>query len=213
MDEKKILVLKEAHYINKGLHRRCYLHPNNDRLCVKILYNHNAEAIKSNRREINYYLHLSKRNITWSAVPRYYGALQTNYGDGHVFDLIRDYDDNIAKTLDAYLTDPYLTATYYEQLLFAFRTLKRTLLADRIITMALKSKNILFQRLAQHQARLVIIDNIGNPTFIPVASYFVGPARHKIERTWQRFIHLMQAETQHNPHAQRLLAELSQGIN
>lgn len=200
--------LTDKEYISKGLHRKCYHHPDDANKCIKVNYNEGAEA--ETNREIAYYNHLIKRNISWDALAKYYGPVSTNYGEGQVFELIRDYNGKTSIPLEKYLADQHLTEQYYNALVIALRALKSALLKNRIITMTIKSKNILFQHLTPENNRLIIIDNIGNSTFIPIANYISFFAKAKIERTWQRFLKSLIRENQTNPVVSRLIAEVIQ---
>ena len=53
--------------------------------------------------------------------------------------------------------------------------------------MTLKTKNILFQQDTRSSGKLVIVDNVGNSDFIPIANYSAVLARRKIRRKWLRF--------------------------
>lgn len=204
---QNLIHLTEQDYIGKGLHRKCYHHPADLNRCIKINYNDGAE--EETNREIAYYKHLIKRNIEWLALPQYYGTISTNYGQGQVFELIRDYNGQISTSLEHYLAEPQLTEQYYDALILAMRHLKSALLKDRIITMTIKSKNILFQQHTVKQNRLIIIDNIGNSTFIPIANYISLFAVRKIERTWQRFLKSIIKENANN----KWISQLVQAIN
>ncbi|OCG07777.1 hypothetical protein A9G13_06075 [Gilliamella sp. wkB178] len=203
-----IIQLTDKDYISKGLHRKCYHHPDDANKCIKVNYNHGAE--EETNREVAYYKHLIKRNISWNVLARYYGPVMTNYGEGQVFELIRDYDGNTSTSLEKYLADQQLTEQYYVALVVSLKQLKASLLEDRLITMTIKSKNILFQHLTPEQNRLIIIDNIGNSTFIPVANYVRFFATAKIARTWQRFLKSLIRENQHNSLISRLVNEVNQ---
>lgn len=203
-----IIQLTDKDYISKGLHRKCYHHPDDANKCIKVNYNEGAD--EETNREIAYYKHLIKRNISWNALARYYGSVTTNFGEGQVFELIRDYNGKTASSLEKYLADEQLTEQYYVALVKSLKELKSALLKDRIITMTIKSKNILFQHLTPEQNRLIIIDNIGNSTFIPIANYISFFATAKIERTWQRFLISLIRENQHNSLITRLINEVSQ---
>ncbi|WP_294611189.1 YrbL family protein [uncultured Gilliamella sp.] len=203
-----IIQLTDKDYISKGLHRKCYHHPDDANKCIKVNYNEGAD--EETNREIAYYKHLIKRNISWNALARYYGSVTTNFGEGQVFELIRDYNGKTASSLEKYLADEQLTEQYYVALVKSLKELKSALLKDRIITMTIKSKNILFQHLTPEQNRLIIIDNIGNSTFIPIANYISFFATAKIERTWQRFLTSLIRENQHNSLITRLINEVSQ---
>lgn len=202
------ITLSEKDYISRGLHRKCYHHPENANKCIKVNYNEGAE--EETNREIAYYKHLIKRNVSFDALAKYYGPVLTNYGNGHIFELIRDYNGETAIPLEKYLANKSLTEKYFDQLVTGLKELKSALLKDRIITMTIKSKNILFQQLSDTNSRLVIIDNIGNSTFIPIANYIPCFAKSKIERTWQRFLKSIVKENSHNPLLTRLIDVLNQ---
>jgi len=84
-----------------GNNRRCYYHPDDRNLCVKVVHPDIGEKV--NNREKKYYQLLQKRDISWDRLARYQGAVATDQGEGLVFDVVRDYDGSIAKTVDHYL--------------------------------------------------------------------------------------------------------------
>ena len=170
--------------IGKGLHRECFVHPEDSNLCVKIVV---AGKSDENRREASYYTRLDRRGVSWEMLPRFHGLVQTNLGEGAIFDLVRDYDGPVSHTLAHYLASKRLTAEHATVLRPALANLKSYLLQNRIITMTLKPKNILFQQYAAGEGRLVIVDNIGNSDFIPLANHSKWLARRKIQRKWRRF--------------------------
>jgi hypothetical protein len=204
---KNLIQLAEKDYISKGLHRKCYHHPDDLSKCIKVNYNDGAE--EETNREIAYYKHLMNRKISWDVLAKYYGPVVTNFGQGHVFELIRDYDGKISTPLEKYLSDEQLTKQHYDALVMSLKALKAALLKDRIITMTIKSKNILFQHLTTEKSRLIIIDNIGNSTFIPIANYVGFFAKAKIERTWQRFLSSLIRENRHNSLMTKLIDEVN----
>jgi hypothetical protein len=67
------------------------------------------------------------------------------------------------------------------------KDLKTTLIADSIVTMTIKPKNIVYQKTSATEGRLLIIDNIGNSDFLPLANHIGLLARLKTKRKWQRF--------------------------
>lgn len=203
----QIIQLTDKDYISKGLHRKCYHHPTNPDQCIKVNYNDGAE--QETNREIAYYKHLIKRNISWDALAKYYGPVQTNFGEGHLFELIRNYDGKTSTPLETYLADQQLTQQYYDELIDLLKALKTVLLNNRIITMTIKSKNILFQHISEQKSRLVIIDNIGNSTFIPIANYVPYFAKAKIERTWHRFLKSLIKENPNNNLIKNLVDEVN----
>ena len=168
----------------KGLHRACFVHPDDDKLCIKVVVYGDQQETK---REQACYKLLKRRNISWQHLPRFYGNIDTNLGAGAVFDLIRDHDGHISKTLEFYLAQAHFT-NRHDDLIAALAELKHYLLQYDIIPMAIKPKNVLYQQCGQEQGRLVLVDNIGNADFIPICNYIPFLAKKKIIRRWDRFL-------------------------
>ncbi len=179
-----MITLSEDDFLARGMHRDCYVHPEDDRLCIKISL---RGDVRETEREIAYYGHLDRRKVSWEMLPRYHGTVETNRGPGAVFDLIRDADGAVSTTLEQYLVDPDPPAEMAEDLARAFRALKAYLLGNRIITRTIKAKNLVYKRAAAGRGRLVVIDNIGNTEFVPYCNYVAVFARKKISRKWRQF--------------------------
>lgn len=170
--------------IGKGLHRECFVHPLDPSLCIKIVV---AGTINENHREASYYRHLARRGISWKMLTRFHTLEATTLGEGAVFDLVRDYEGTVSRTLAHYLGSATLEGSLETALGNALGHLKTYLLDNRIITMTLKPKNILFRLDGPTSGTLVIVDNIGNSDFLPIANYSGALARRKIQRKWRRF--------------------------
>jgi PhoP regulatory network protein YrbL len=179
-----MLELNRNTLIGKGLHRECFIHPGNPALCVKVVVAGNSNE---NRREAKYYRQLARRGVSWEMLSKFHGLVATNLGEGAMFDLVRDGDGQVSKPLAHYLESETLSALHGDTLAGAVEELRTYLLRNRIITMTLKTKNILFQQDTRNSGRLVIVDNIGNSDFIPIANYSAVLARRKIRRKWLRF--------------------------
>ena len=197
-----IIDIDSSDFVGKGLHRECYVHPKNENLCIKIVVSGDH---KECQREQNYYRFLESRNISWEMLARFYGIVETNVGQGSVFDLIRNHDGSISKTLEYYLTTNEKTESHYFELSKAISLLKTYLYQQKIITMTLKSKNILFKKMSHKAARLVIIDNIGNSDLIPICDYSAYFSRKKILRKWMRFESSLLNTYAHNEALHRML--------
>ena len=197
-----MISIEKSGLIGTGHHRECYRHPENKNLCIKIIVSGNS---KESRREKKYYRRLQKRGVSWDMIPRYYGEIETNMGSGSVFDLVFDHDGAISKNLKHYLSSNQLTEANYSQLSNALDSLKDYLLQQQIITMTMNPNNILCKKLASGSLRLYVIDNIGNPVFIPicnVSSYF---AKKKILRKWKRFEDRLLSKYKHNNALHKML--------
>ncbi len=198
-----MLKLRPSLLIARGLHRACYVHPDNSDLCVKVVVN---GGLEETRREQAYYRLLERRGASWDMLARFHGNWETDLGSGAVFDLIRDFDGGISQPLHHYLTsttedqEPYL-----QGLVQAFACLKTTLLRENIITMALKTANIVYRRTSDAAGTMVIIDGVGNSDLIPVASYIGLFAKRKILSKWRRFESWLQAEYPDNSLLRQLL--------
>lgn len=178
-----MLELSAATLVGKGLHREVHVHPDDDSKCVKVVVLRGEEET---RREQAYYRFLQRRNIDWISLPQFYGNEETNMGPGAVFDLIRDNDGQVSKTLEFYLDNLSSTPELVESISQALLNLKRDLLEQNIITMTLKPKNMVLQR-QNDGMRCLIIDNIGNSDIVPISSYVRFFGRKKIERKWEKF--------------------------
>ena len=170
--------------IGKGLHRECFSHPQDNSLCVKIAVNEN---ITETRREQSYYRLLESRKVSWAMLPKFHGNIDTNMGSGAVFDMIRNPDGAVSKTLEFYLRSIEESRRHYSDLLSAFVALKDYLLKEQIITMTIKPKNIVYQESGEERGKLFIVDNIGNSDYLPLCNYSKMFGSKKIRRKWQRF--------------------------
>ena len=188
--------------IGKGLHREVYRHPENNNLCIKVVVHGNHDE---SRREKKYYRHLERKNISWDMIPVFHGDIETNVGLGAVFDLIQDHDGSVSKTLGHYLSSNDETKANASRLSDALALLKDYLLQQQVITMTLKPKNILCQRMKSGDFRLFVVDNIGNSDFIPICNYSSYLARKKILRKWKSFENRMLSRYEHNAALQQML--------
>ena len=192
-----MITLTEDTFIGRGSHRACHIHPENPNRCIKIGEINSKESL----RERKCYRLLQKRDISWDALSRFYGLVDTNLGTGAVFDLIRDYDGKISKNLDYYL-EKYSENTeenrlqrdsLYGEITHSIKQLKVDLLANKILVRSLLGENILFKKISENQGRLVIIDNIGNSDFLPICDFVGFFAKKKIQRKWKNFENLLMA--------------------
>lgn len=179
-----MLTLESSSLIGRGLRRECYFHPEDGNKCIKVVV---AGDHEETVREQSYYRLLEKRNISWQMLARFYGNVETNRGEGAVFELIRDYNKEVSKTLGQYFSANNETDLDYQDLSRTLPLLKQYLLKWKIVTMALKPQNIVYKKINESEGILVVIDNIGNSDFIPICNYVNWMAAQKIRRKWQRF--------------------------
>lgn len=177
-----MLILKDK--IGSGRHRRCYSHPQDNNKCIKVLYNPDDGGMKEVKRETTYYRRKSSQIRACHAIPNYYGKVNTNLGHGHIFDLVKDYDGQISKSLGYYIQHNKISDAVLRKKL---KELRQSLIECGISTMTLKEYNILYRKTSPEEGYLVVIDNIGEAEFLPIASLFRFLHRKKIDRIFQRF--------------------------
>lgn len=176
--------------VGKGYHRECYVHPDNPDLCIKVMVVSGGEA--ETVREQAYYKLLQKRGVAWDMLPRFHGTVETNLGSGAIFDLIKDPCGKTSRTLKQYLESETLKKLNAHGLQDHLQSLKAYLIAQNIMTMTIKPKNIVYQKRENENDLCVIIDNIGNSDFIGISSYSRYFGRKKIDRKWARFVTKME---------------------
>lgn len=195
-----MISLEESGLVGRGFHRSCYRHPEDPRLCIKVL---DGDHQKEADREIAYYRQLERKGVTWEMLSRYHGSIETNLGLGQVFDLITDPNGETAKTLEYYMKSQDLSDNHLldsdnssdkQKLILSLQKLKCYLLSNKIITTEIKPRNIVCQRFGGQEFRAIIVDDIGNTEFIPFSSYINFLAKAKINRKWERFERLLKKE-------------------
>jgi hypothetical protein len=196
----RVLSLKGLEPVGKGTNRACYQHPEDETKCIKVTI---SDDFAESNREKKYYSLLERREISWEMLARYYGTVETDMGEGLVFDLIRDADGLISKPLVHYFTTEALTSEL-EDPIGKFHALKQYLLEQKIIVKDLGIYNILYQKLNNGGGRYMIIDGVTNNDFLPFATYIDYFAVKKITRRWERFATKFRNRIQNNPLALRL---------
>jgi len=201
-----MLTLESSSLIGRGLRRECYFHPEDGNKCIKVVV---AGDYEETVREQSYYRLLEKRNISWQMLARFYGNVETNRGEGAVFELVRDYNGEVSKTLEQYFSANNETDLNYQDLSRTLPLLKQYLLKWKIVTMALKPQNIVYKKIHESEGVLVVIDNIGNSDFIPICNYVNWMAAQKIRRKWQRFEDSIKKDYTRNRALQQMVGNLN----
>ena len=182
------LSISDSLYIGKGQDRECYQHPICRNKCIKVTVSKNY---RQHFHDIKNYRLLERRGIDWTYLSRFYNLCETNLGIGLVFELIKDYNGTVSKTLDHRLRFKHLKINS-PSLNKALSILKEFLLEEGITTRDLKGSNILVQYSSKTEYRLVIVDGLGHNELIPVFKLSKALTKMKIERGWKRFLHNLQ---------------------
>lgn len=179
-----MLALSPELLIGRGLHRECYIHPENQSRCIKVVIQ--GDDVET-QREQSYYRFLEKRLTDWTALPRFHGNLATNLGPGAVFDLIRNDNKDISIPISTYLEDVDNFHRHTEDIASAFRAFQSYQLKHNIQTMSLKPWNLVYRLNKSGQGKIYLIDSLGNSDFIPLCSYSKFLGSKKILRKWAKF--------------------------
>jgi len=182
-----IIVLDEEHYIAEGHTQKCYKHPEHKNLCIKIV-KYNPSSGSRNIHEIDYYEKLKKKHkkYAYPFYSKYYGTVNTNLGNGYIFDLIRDIPTNeISLTLCDYLK--MKNAPFSDDLLTQeLDRLKKMMIEYKVVARDLYARNICCKVISNTSIKLVIIDGMGHRDFIPLVDYFSFFTKLKIERIFEK---------------------------
>lgn len=204
--ESKVIVLDEGLLYGRGSHKECYLHPLNDRLCIKVPYNDGGKI--DLEREIKYIELLKFKNKDYSILPKYIGKVQTSRGRGYIFELIKDYTGEKSLTLEDFLKDEILLSDNLDLVTGLLKQLRTNLLQNEIITMGLFPENIIFQRISNNKYRIRIVNDMGSAALIPLEYYFSFFAIKKVLRRWQRFINVVR-----NDYSNKYINKLLENID
>jgi len=178
-----MIEIKDEHYIAEGLARKCYYHPDDTNLCIKV--GKPEIEVKHLYKEIHYFDKIKHKDITKYAYPfyaNYLGEVTTNLGVGFVYDLIKDETTkNISLTLRHYLEMP--DAPFSDGMFVkGLDLLKQQMITHKVFVGDLRARNICVKILKDNTFQLIIIDGIGHRDFFPLADWFHYFAKKKVER-------------------------------
>ena len=196
-----MLKLAEREPFAIGGTRRCYVHPRDEQLCVKVLRADRTAAMRlraargwrklkgergfdDQRKELKAYRALERQGMNdWTHVPRCFGTVETDMGVGIVTALHRDWRGGFPPNLEQLLPDAGLSPP----LAAAINEFKVWLRRERFLSRDLLPHNIIAVAVAAERFRLVIVDGIGNSELVPFSSWFDACARRKVERKIGKF--------------------------
>lgn len=182
-----MLVLKEEDLLAKGGERLCFVHPQDATKVIKIVYTHGVHN-NQNELEFNYYAILKKRKVDFSHLVQCYDYIQTNKGNGLVFDRVLDYDGQASKSFRYYLANKLIPIDEQKKLLEEFRIyLEKNLIlfVDTSLT------NIFAQKISNNKFKIVIVDGLGaKRTGIKFLMYKYSKiyTQYKIKKQWKKFM-------------------------
>jgi len=182
-----MIFLNEGLFLGQGYHKATYQHPHDPSLCIKIAINSNKDAKKQLTRELKHNISLQKKHRKVKGLSLYLGTASTNLGKGYLFEVVKDYDGRISKSLLDYLNEQNFLNLEMLKLPKLLSTLKKNMLEQLIIPMNIEPQNILCKKSDENHAEFVIIDEIGTAAFVPLEYFFSFAAKKRIERKWNKF--------------------------
>ena len=180
----------------EGGNRQCFIHPNNSYRCLKVSLEEQSKKVKQNapwykklRSEKSFDDNLREQKAydqralrkdnseKWKHLAKWYGMVKTSIGPASETELIRDNQNNIASTLEAYLfsygmTDEIKIALYeFESWLRSSLVLTKNIIPHNVV-LGYESEKIV----------LKIIDGLGSKSYLPLTQVSDVFAKRYVER-------------------------------
>ena len=188
-----VLSLSSQQPFAEGTKRRCYVHPDDASLCVKVPAGgaDDAKQAAEQRLELGDYAMLQRRGSPglFERIPRFEGTVDTDLGQGIVSQLFRDTDESISRNLGELIREQGLTPG----LVKAVDALKQWLREQRLLSRDTGPHNVVAVRLAKDEWKLVIIEGLVNRRFRWLTRSFRWFADYMIGRELQKFDRRVQA--------------------
>ncbi len=202
-----MLVLKDEDLLAKGGERYCFVHPEDSTKVIKIVY---TQGVHNNQNELefNYYSLLKKRKVDFSHLVQCYNYVETNKGNGLVFDRVMDYNGQASKSFRYYLANKLISIDEQKKLLEEFRIyLEKNLIlfVDTSLT------NIFAQKISENKFKIVIVDGLGaKRTGIKFLMYKYSKiyTQYKIKKQWKKFMTMYKKDIQRSILGQRPFTRL-----
>jgi hypothetical protein len=172
----QLIQLSDDLIIGKGRDRICYEHPTIHEQCIKV----SIKSDKQSKREVQYFRFLKRKSTDLSKVSTFLSTVKTDKGLGYTFDLIRDHDGQVSKTLLQCLDSNRFTLDDIRPQLF---DLKKYLITNTICVRDISPSNISCQKTATSY-NLFIIDGVSNANINPLTIRVQNLVSKKINKAW-----------------------------
>lgn len=173
-----MIILNSDNYIGKGKVRRCYF---NEDKCIKIFHEGEDIRVDTIWKEIRELNRMASKKNANLIIPKYHGTAETNLGEGHVFDLVKDYDGAVSPTFKSYI------AKFPEEAYLLRDTVHNALIKAAPVLYDISLENVLIQTSAMGEKHIAVIDGFGEDTFIRINTMIPFLARKKIKRKFKKF--------------------------
>jgi len=179
-----MIQLSKKYLVNTGTNRACYIYPLKKEKCIKV----NLKGHKETNQEIKYYKKLQNNSTSFDMISKYFGSVQTNLGNGEIFELIIDFDNNVSKEVDKYLINKDTSFDDIESIIMLLPDFKKYLFDQKIYVKDLNSVNVVFQKINENNCRLVVIDGLAHSNYNPFFYRLDFFILKKINISWMNFI-------------------------
>ena len=187
------LILTDELFIGAGGHQATYIHPIDPLKCIKIPHSPDDGDVKKELR----YRRICKDKLENSKlITKYFGFVDTNKGQGHVFERVLDLNGQTSKDLKDFLPTGKPTADEMKTIEKLLMDFKEDFLNEKIAIVDTDITNFMVQEIAPNSYQMRIVDNIGTPVAIPLVYYFDIAALWKCKRYWNFLVNWLQ---QHYP--------------
>lgn len=178
----KIVSLDDGLLLGEGTKRKCFMHPEDSGICIKIV---SERGRRSAVREIRYLKKLHQRGKSLAHIADFRGTIQTNLGVGDLYEIVRDFDGKVSKNIGYYLNlgDQGMTS----KIVSAIEDLRVYLSQNLILFSDVRSDNLLVKRYSDGTVKLIIIDGIGDNNQIQIVDYFRPLVLRRCIRKWNNF--------------------------
>lgn len=180
-----IIKLNDSFLIGGGRHKHVYLHPHEKDKCIKIAHTLPDPDID---RELKYRKIHKAKTANSKMLPKYYGTITTNLGTGFVFELVRDYNHIISKTMYQFIDSEPFTEQHIKKVQSMLLTFKNIYFQEKILTYDMNPVNYLVQKTSPTEITIRCIDDIGSSVLIPLELYCNYFHDAKINRYWAKLI-------------------------
>ena len=181
----EILKLSNELFIGEGGHQATYIHPLDEKKCVKIPHTPNDGDVK---KEMRYRKICAKKLEQSRIITKFYGKVQTNIGEGYVFERVLDYTGETSKDLEKVLESSPTDAQTLQVIWAYLLRFKSDFLKENIAIVDTDITNFMVQEFARGAFQIRIVDNIGTPVLIPLVYYFDFAAAWKAKRYWNYIV-------------------------
>lgn len=157
-----MLFIDENQYISEGKTRKCYLHPNDKNLCIKIMKPLHT-GVKFLNKEIKYYNKIQKRNKKYSLsfFAKYHGKIETNLGVGYLYDLIRDKNGKVSLPIKYYIETRSINKFPNNHAEAALKDIMQKMVKHKVFGYDVYHNNLLCRLKGKNKIELVLIDGLG----------------------------------------------------